>query len=67
MSESICINESARQFMVLDMILMKIEDADKIKRTMKMDNAEAAESFKEDSYSVIISCRTKEESLCQKE
>ena len=32
--------------MVLDMISRRIEDADKIKRTMKMNNAEAAEPFK---------------------
>jgi hypothetical protein len=50
MSESININESARQFMVLDVISRRIEDADKIKRTMKMNNAEAAEPFKAVSY-----------------
>jgi hypothetical protein len=50
MSESININESARQFMVLDLIARRIEDADKINRTMKMNNAEAAESFKAGSY-----------------
>jgi hypothetical protein len=51
MSESINnINESTRQFMVLDVTSRRIEDADKIKRTMKMNNAEAAESFIGVSY-----------------
>jgi hypothetical protein len=50
MSESININESAGQFMVLDMISRRIEDADKIKRTIKISNAEPAESFKAVSY-----------------
>ena len=50
MSESINMNESARQFMLFDVILRRIEDADKIKRTMKVSNAEAAESFKAGSY-----------------
>ncbi len=36
--------------MVLDVISRRIEDADKIKRIMKMNNAEAAESFKAVSY-----------------
>lgn len=47
MSDSININESAKQFMVLDVISRRIEHADKIKRTMKMNNnAKAAESLK---------------------
>jgi hypothetical protein len=46
MSESIHANERTRQFTVLDMISRRIEDADKIKRTVKMNNAEAAGSFK---------------------
>ena len=50
MSESININESAGQFIVLDVISRRIEDADKIKRTMKTNNAEAAELFKAGSY-----------------
>jgi hypothetical protein len=50
MSESININESAGQFMVFDMISRRIKDADKIKRTIKISNAEAAESFKAVSY-----------------
>ena len=50
MSESIKINESGGQFMVLDIFSRRIEDADKIKRTMKINNAEAAESFKAVSY-----------------
>jgi hypothetical protein len=50
MSERININEITRQFMVLDVISRRIEDADKINRTMKMNNAEAAESFKAGSY-----------------
>jgi hypothetical protein len=50
MSESINIDESARQSMVLDVISKRIEDADNIKRTMKMNNAEAAEPLKAVSY-----------------
>jgi hypothetical protein len=51
MSESINnINESAGQFMVQDVISRRIEDADKIKRTMKMNNAEATESFRAVSF-----------------
>jgi hypothetical protein len=50
MSESININESAKQFIMLDVISRRIEDADKIIRTMKMNNSEAAESFKAGSY-----------------
>ena len=50
MSESINTNESIRHFMVLDVVSRRIEDVDKIKRTMKMKNAEAAESFKAGSY-----------------
>ena len=50
MSESIKINESAGQFMVLDIFSRRIEDADKIKRTMKINNTEAAESFRAVSY-----------------
>lgn len=36
--------------MVLDVISRRIEYADKIIRTMKMNNSEAAESFKAGSY-----------------
>jgi hypothetical protein len=50
MSESIHIKESARQFMLLDVISRRIEDADKIKGTMTINNAEAAESFKAVPY-----------------
>jgi hypothetical protein len=50
MSETIHIKESARQFMMLDVISRRIEDADKIKRTMMINNAEAAESFKAVPY-----------------
>jgi len=50
MSESINANEGTRQFTVLGMISRRIEDDDKIKRTMKMNNAEAAESFKGVSF-----------------
>ena len=50
MSESIHIKESARHFMMLDVISRRIEDADKIKRTMTINNAEAAESFKAVPY-----------------
>jgi hypothetical protein len=50
MSESINTNESVRQFMVLDVVSRRIEDVDKIKRTMKMNNAQGAESFKAGSY-----------------
>ncbi len=51
MSESIDnINESAGQFMVQDVTSRRIEDADRIKGTMKINNAEAAESFKAVSY-----------------
>jgi hypothetical protein len=49
MSEGINnINESAGQFMVQDVISRRIEDADK--RTMKMNNAEATESFRAVSF-----------------
>ena len=51
MSENINANEGTGQFMVLEMISRRIEDDDKIKRTMKMNNAEAAESFKAVSLS----------------
>jgi hypothetical protein len=50
MSESIHIKESARQFMVHDVISRRIEDADKIKRTMTINNTDVAESFKAVSY-----------------
>jgi hypothetical protein len=51
MSESINnINESSGQFMVQDVISRRIEDADKIKRTMKINNAEATESFRAVSF-----------------
>jgi hypothetical protein len=50
MSESIHANERTRQFTVPDMISRRIEDADKIKRTVKMNNAEAAGSFKGVSF-----------------
>ena len=50
MSESINANEGTGHFTVLDMISRRIEDADKIKRTMKMNNAEVAESFKGVSF-----------------
>jgi hypothetical protein len=59
MSESIHIKESARQFMLLDVISRRIEDADKIKRTMTINNAEAAESFKRSHISVLFSYRIK--------
>ncbi len=36
--------------MVLDIFSRRIEDTDKIKRTMNINNAEAAESFKAVSY-----------------
>lgn len=49
MSESNNTNEGVGQFTVLDVISRRIEDADKIKRTLKMNNAETAESFKADS------------------
>jgi hypothetical protein len=35
---------------MFDMISRRIEDADKIKRTVKMNNAEAAGSFKRVSF-----------------
>jgi hypothetical protein len=50
MSESINANEDTGQFMVLEMISRRIEDDDKIHRTVKMNNAEAAESFKGVSF-----------------
>ncbi len=50
MSESININEGAGQFTVFDVISRRIEDADKIKRTLKMNNAVTADSFKADSF-----------------
>jgi hypothetical protein len=50
MSESINTNEGAGQFTVLNVISTRIEDADKIKRTLKMNNAEIAESFAADSF-----------------
>ena len=50
MSESININEGAGQFTVFDVISRRIEDADKIRRTLKMNNAETADSFKADSF-----------------
>jgi hypothetical protein len=50
MSESINANEGTGQFTVLGMISRRIEDDDKIKRTMKMNNAEAAGSFKGVSF-----------------
>jgi hypothetical protein len=50
MSESINIDESVRRIMVQDVISRRIEDADKIKRTMKMNNAESAESFRAVSF-----------------
>ena len=36
--------------MVPHMVSRRIEDVDKIRRTMKMNNAEGAESFKAGSY-----------------
>ena len=50
MSESINANEGTGQFTVLDIISRRMEDADKIKRTGKMNNAEAAGSFKGVSF-----------------
>ena len=50
MSESNNTNEGAGQFTVLDVISRRIEDPDKIKRTLKMNNAEIAESFAADSF-----------------
>jgi hypothetical protein len=50
MSECINTNEGTAQFTVLDIISRRMEDADKIKRTMKMNNAGAAESFKGVSF-----------------
>jgi hypothetical protein len=50
MSESINANEGTGQFTVLDIISRRMEDADKIKRTMKMNNARAAGSFKGVSF-----------------
>ncbi len=50
MSESININESSRHFMIPDVISRRIEDADRIKRTMKTNNVEAGESFKQVSF-----------------
>lgn len=50
MSESNNTNEGAGQFTVLDVISRRIEDPDKIKRIENMSNAEAAESFKADSF-----------------
>ena len=50
MSERINTNAGTGQFTVLDMISRRIEDDDNIKRTMKMNNAEAAESFKGVSF-----------------
>jgi hypothetical protein len=50
MSESINANEGTGQFTVLDIISRRMEDADKIKRTMKMNNAGAAGSFKGVSF-----------------
>jgi hypothetical protein len=40
MSESINVNNSAKQVMVLDAISRRIEEADKITRIMKVNNAE---------------------------
>jgi hypothetical protein len=40
MSESINVNESTKQFMVLDAISRRIEDADKLTRVIKVNNAE---------------------------
>jgi hypothetical protein len=50
MSESINANEGTGQFTVLGMISRRIEDDDKIKRTMKTNIAEAAESFRAVSF-----------------
>jgi hypothetical protein len=50
MSESINANEGTGQFTVLDIISRRMEEADKIKRTMKMNNARAAGSFKGVSF-----------------
>ena len=50
MSESINANEGTAQFTVLDIISRRMEDADKIKRTMKMNNAGAAGSVKGVSF-----------------
>ncbi|MDP8888463.1 MAG: hypothetical protein M3M89_02390 [Thermoproteota archaeon] len=49
MSESINVNKSIKQFMVLDVISRRIEDADRIVRIMKMNNSEV-ESFKAGPY-----------------
>ncbi len=40
MSESINVNKSAKQFVVLDAISRRIEDADKLTRVIKVNNAE---------------------------
>jgi hypothetical protein len=50
MSERINASGGTGQFTVLEMISTRIEDDDKIKRTMKMNNAETAESFKGVSF-----------------
>jgi hypothetical protein len=50
MSESINANEVTGQFTALGMISRRIEDDDKIKITMKTNNAEAAESFRGVSF-----------------
>ena len=50
MSESINANEGTGGFTVLEMISRRIEDTDKIKTTIKMNNAKAAESFKGVSF-----------------
>ena len=50
MSESINANEGTGGFTVLEMISRRIEDTDKIKTTINMNNAKAAESFKGVSF-----------------
>jgi hypothetical protein len=50
MSERINANGGTGQFAVLEMISRRIEDDNKIKITMKMNNAETAESFKGVSF-----------------
>ena len=50
MSESINANEGTGQFTVLEIISRRIEDDNKIKITMKMNNPESAESFKGVSF-----------------
>jgi hypothetical protein len=65
MSESINVNNSAKQVMVLDAISRRIEEADKITRIMKVNNAEV-ELFKRVLFFRDGTFPIREGSLCQR-